>query len=104
MTGSLRAALVLATVLAVVAATGCGSETKTNNEYVSSLNKVQTDFGDSVNKMTAAPSSGSSEEQAQKVFANLKTAIDKVISDLKDVKPPDKVKDLHDQLIAEMGQ
>lgn len=99
-----RSALLLGAVLALVAAAGCGSDTKSSNDYVTSLNKVQTDFADSVTKMTASPSSGNSEQKAQKVFANLKTAIDKLISDLKGVKPPDKVKDLHQQLISEMGQ
>jgi hypothetical protein len=103
MSGVLRSALLLGAVLALVAASGCGGDTKSSNDYVESLNKVQTDFADSVQK-TSAPSSGSSTDQAQAVFDNLDEAIDKLISDLKGVEPPDKVKDLHNDLITEMTQ
>ena len=96
----LRAALVLTAVLALVAAAGCGSDTKSSNDYVNALNKVQTDFADSVSKTSAAGSGG----KAADVFTNLSTAIDKLIADLKGVEPPDKVKDLHNELISEMTQ
>jgi hypothetical protein len=96
----LRLTLLLATVLALVAATGCGSDTKSSNDYVTALNKVQTDFAASVSKTSAAGSG----TQAADVFTNLSTAIDKLIADLKGVEPPDKVKDLHNELISEMTQ
>jgi hypothetical protein len=100
----LRAVLVAAAALALVAASGCGGDTKSNNEYVDAINKVQTDFADSVGKTTSAPSGGDPQAAAKTTFANLKTAIDKVIADLKGVKPPDKVKTLHNELISEMQQ
>ena len=103
MTSLVRAAVVTAALLSLVVAAGCGSDTKTSNNYVDALNKVQTDFANNVQKVGSAPSSGSDPAAAaKKTFADLKTAIDKVISDLKGVTPPDKVKDLHNQLISEM--
>jgi hypothetical protein len=92
-----RGALLLVAVLALVAGSGCGSDTKTSNDYVKSLNKVQTDFADSVGKTTSA-----SGGKPQDVFTKLGTAIDKLIADLKGVQAPDKVKSLHNDLIAEM--
>lgn len=100
----LRTVLVTVATLALVAASGCGGDTKSNNEYVEAINKVQTDFADSVSKTTSVPSGGDPQEAAKTTFANLKTAIDKVIADLKGVKPPDKVKALHNELISEMQQ
>ena len=96
----LRAALLVTAVLALVAATGCGSDTKSSNDYVNALNKVQTDFANSVSK-TSATGAGT---QAADIYTNLSTAIDKLVADLKEVKPHDKVKDLHNELISEMTQ
>jgi hypothetical protein len=53
--------------------------------------------------MKATPAGTGSKQAIGDVFANLNTAIDKVISDLKAVKPPDKVKDLHNELISQLG-
>ena len=104
MTSLLRAAVICAAALALVVTAGCGSDTKSNNEYVSAINKVQTDFAADVQKVGSGSSAGSDPAAAaKKTFSDLKTAIDKVIADLKAVDPPDKVKDLHDQLIAEMN-
>jgi hypothetical protein len=83
---------------------GCGSSTKSSNDYVNSINKVQTDFANNVQKVGSAPSGSDPAAAAKKTFSDLKTAIDKVIGDLKGIKPPDKVKDLHNQLISEMTE
>lgn len=105
MTSLLRAAVVCAAVLSLVAAAGCGSDTKSSNDYVSAINKVQTDFANNVQKVGSTPSTGSDPAAtAKKTFTDLKAAIDKVIADLKDVKPPDKVKSLHSELVSEMQQ
>jgi hypothetical protein len=52
----------------------------------------------------SAPAGTDPAKAAQETFTNLKTAIDKVIADLKNVQPPDKVKSLHSDLISEMTQ
>jgi hypothetical protein len=83
---------------------GCGGDTKSSNDYVSAINKVQTDFANDVQKVGGSPAAGSDPTAAaKKTFADLKTAIDKVIVDLKGVEAPDKVKALHNQLISEMS-
>jgi hypothetical protein len=102
------ARLVLLTVaaLALVVAGGCGgSDTKKSNDYIKEINKVQQDFATNVQKVGSSSSAGSDPlAAAQKTFADLKMAIDKAISDLKAVEPPDKVKDLHAQLVGEMDE
>jgi type VI protein secretion system component VasF len=99
MTRLLRAAFLLGAILSLVAASGCGGDTKSSNDYVSELNKVQTEFADSVSKSTASAGS-----DPQGVFTSLGTNIDKLVGDLKSIEAPDKVKDLHNQLIDEMGR
>lgn len=94
----LRPALLAALTLILLAAGGCGGDTKENNDYVDAVNKAQNDFVAGVNKVQSAGASTKPED----VFNQLNAAIDKVIADLKAVDPPDDVKDLHDQLIAEM--
>ncbi len=105
MTRLLRATLLLTAVLALVAAGGCGgSDTKSSNAYVKELNQVQTDFVNSISKATASSGTGSAQERAKNTFASLDTSIDKLISDLKGIEAPDKVKSLHNDLIDEMTQ
>jgi hypothetical protein len=104
MTSLLRAAVACLAVLSLVVVAGCGGDTKSKNDYVSAINKVQTDFADNVNKVGAAPAGGDPVQAAKDTFSNLKTAIDKVIADLRAVKPPDQVKTLHNQLITEMTE
>jgi hypothetical protein len=101
MTRLLRGALLAALALCLVAA-GCGGDTKSNNDYVGKINKAQTDFADSITKLQS--NTGTTAADGQKVFTDLSTAIDKVVADLKAVEPPDKVKDLHNQLVAEIQQ
>ena len=100
-----RLVIVTVAALALVVGSGCGSDTKKSNDYIKQINKVQQDFATNVQKVGSSASAGSDPlASAQKTFADLKTAIDKAISDLKAVSPPDKVKDLHSQLVAEMNQ
>ena len=105
MTSLTRAAVALVAALSLVVATGCGgSDTKSNNDYVKQVNQAQTDFLSEVQKVGTSTSSGDAMTKAKQTFTDLSTAIDKFITDLKGVEPPDKVKDLHNKLIAEMTQ
>ena len=98
-----RAAAICLAALCLFAA-GCGGDTASSNEYASAINKVQTNFANDVKNVSANQSGGSPAAAAKKTFADLQAAIDKAVADLKAVKPPDKVKDLHAQLISEMTQ
>src|SRR4051794_29357639 len=104
MTSFLRVAIVTVAALALIAVSGCGSDTNKSNDYVGAINKVQTDFAANVSKVGSAPAGSDPVASAQKTFTALGAAIAKAISDLQGVDPPDKVKSLHTQLIAEMNQ
>jgi hypothetical protein len=97
-----RVALITALTLSLVAATGCGGGNKKSNDYVNAVNKAQTEFAASITKLESSAGSGS--QSAEQTFARLKAAIDKVIADLEATDPPAKVKQLHNQLVGEMGQ
>jgi len=105
MTSLVRVAVICAAAISLVAAGGCGSDTKSSNSYVDAINKAQTEFVDNVQKAGSGASTSSDPTQrAKDTFASLDAAIQKVVAELKAVKPPDKVKDLHNELISELDQ
>ena len=96
--------LVPALVIAVaLLASGCGSDTKAANDYVDSVNKAQNDFAATFDKLSAQITSTSSAQQDRQTLDGFKQAVDKVVADLRSVKPPGKVRDLHGQLVAEIS-
>ena len=103
MTPLARAAVLCLALLSLVAA-GCGNDSKATNDYVSAINKVQTDFANNVRQVGSRPAGGDPAKAAKNTFTSLQATIDKAIADLKGVKAPDKVQSLHNDLIAEMTQ
>ncbi len=103
MTSLVRAVVVAALALSLVATAGCGGDTKKSNDYVVAINKVQTDFVNSVTKQAAGPAAGST-QQAKDIFNNLDAALGKLVTQLNGITPPDKVKTLHRELVSEIQQ
>jgi uncharacterized phage infection (PIP) family protein YhgE len=93
---------VLVTVVALLAS-GCGSDTKAANDYVDSVNKAQNDFAATFDKLSAKITSTSTAQQDRETLDGFKQAVDKVVTDLRSVKVPGKVKDLHGRLVAEIS-
>jgi Family of unknown function (DUF6376) len=100
--GVRRVTTVLVTVVALVAS-GCGSDTKAANDYVDSVNKAQNDFAATFDKLSSKITSTSSAQQDRETLDGFKEAVDKVVVDLRSVKVPSKVKDLHAQLVSEIS-
>jgi uncharacterized phage infection (PIP) family protein YhgE len=92
----------LVVALALVAS-GCGSDTKEANDYVDAVNKAQNDFATKFDQLSGQITSTSTAAQDRQTLDGFKQAIDKVVADFRAVKAPDKVKPLHDQLIAEIS-
>lgn len=84
-------------LLLTVGLVACGGDTAENNDYVEAVNKAQTDFADGISKAQSAGASN-----PQKVFTDMGASIDKVVSDLKAVDPPDDVTTEHNTLISEL--
>jgi uncharacterized protein YcfL len=104
MNSLVRLGTICLAAVALVVCAGCGSDTKSSNDYVDSVNKAQTDLLSNVQKVGSASSGSDPTAAAKKTFSDLSSAIDKFIADLKAVDPPDKVKDLHNRLISEITQ
>jgi hypothetical protein len=86
----------LVAVFTVLAIAACGSDTKTNNDYVEKVNKIQADFAATASKIGTSTDAAS----AQAGITSVKTGLDKAVSDLEDVSPPDDLKADHEKLIS----
>ena len=84
-------------------ASGCGSDTKEANDYVDAVNKAQNDFATKFDELSGQITSTSTAAQDRQTLDGFKQAIDKVVADFRAVKAPEKVKPLHDRLIAEIS-
>ena len=90
--------------LLVAALPGCGgSDAKDANTYVTAVNRSQDQFATTFDRLSKKITSTSTPEQDQRTLDGFKAAVDKVVGDLRAVKVPTKVKDLHAQLIAELA-
>jgi uncharacterized protein DUF6376/uncharacterized protein DUF7018 len=94
--------VLIAAALALVAA-GCGTDTKEANDYVDAVNKAQNAFATKFDELSGQITSTSTAAQDRKTLDGFRQAIDKVVADFRAVKAPDKVKDLHGKLIAEVS-
>jgi hypothetical protein len=97
-----RLALVLVVATALLIA-GCGDDNKQDNAYVGAVNKAQTDFASTFDRLSSRITSTSTPEQDQQTLDGFKAAVDKVVVDLRAVKVPSKVKGLHGELVGEIS-
>ena len=98
-----RPSPVLLVVALALVASGCGTDTKAANHYVDAVNKAQTDFATTFDQLSGQITSTSTAAQDRQTLDGFKQAIDKVVTDFRAVKAPDKVKALHGRLIAEIS-
>jgi outer membrane murein-binding lipoprotein Lpp len=98
-----RLAPVLVVVVAALLISGCGSDNKQTNKYVDAVNKAQTDFASTFDRLSSRITATSTPEQDQQTLDGFKAAVDKVVGDLRAVEVPSKVKGLHGQLVAEIS-
>ncbi len=98
--GALALLLLAAALLA-----GCGGgDTKTNNAYVDQVNKVQSEFAATFERLSGQITATSTAKQDRATLEGFKRAVDRTVADLRAIKPPDKVKDLHAQLAATIAR
>ena len=107
MSSLMRVLVVCLAALALVVVSGCGGgdDTGSKNDYVSSINKVQTDFAKSLSAdaSSTTPSSSDPLAGAKATFDKIDQGLTKVVANLKTIKPPDEVKSLHQDLIKEIS-
>jgi hypothetical protein len=95
----MRAALVLA--LCAVLLGGCGGDTKSKNDYVNKVNRAQSDFVAVVDDSESRITGDASDKDTAAQLDMIRTAAAKVVVELRAIKPPDKVRDLHADLVGE---
>jgi hypothetical protein len=99
-----RFAMLALLATALVAVGGCGgsSDVKQSNEYVQAVNRAQNSFATTVDQVSGRITSTSSSSEDRRTLKQFQTAVAKVVGDLRAVKPPDKVKTLHQELVNEI--
>lgn len=99
----MRSVLLIAFAAVALIAAGCGGDTQEKNDYVDQVNKAQTQFADQVTKLSSAITSTSSDSADVKTIESYQGAVDKVVTDLKGITPPEDVKAEHQQLVDAMS-
>ena len=94
-----RALCALAAIASLVAFTGCGGSSKTD-DYKNQARKVAQDFKTSAEKTSQQVSSATTLDQRVKGLEALKGTVDDAANGFEDLSPPDNVKTEHQQLIA----
>ena len=98
-----RLSPILIVVALAIVGSGCGADTKAANDYVDAVNEAQTGFAAKFDSLSSRITSTSTAAQDRQTLDGFKQAIDKVVTDFRAVKPPDKVKALHARLISEIS-
>jgi hypothetical protein len=87
----------------VAALASCGGDGGSSDDggapYVDRVNKAQQDFAARVDELSKGISSTSSAARDRQTLRSFETAVDEVSADLRQIKPPTKVRRLHDELI-----
>ena len=98
----LRFVPALVVAVALVAA-GCGNDNRSSNGYVDAVNKAQNEFAATFDKLSTQITSKSTPSQDRRTLDGFKSAVDKVVVQLRAIDVPSKVKAQHQQLIDEIA-
>jgi hypothetical protein len=92
-------------LLAAVLMAGCGSgDIDEANRYVDAVNRAQTQFAGTMERLSGRISASSSMSADARVLRTFDKALSRVLVDLRQVKPPDRVAPLHRRLVGEMDR
>jgi len=84
---------------------GCGSGTVDEaNRYVDAVNRAQTRFSGTMDRLSGRISAGSTLGADGRVLRSFDTAVARVAGDLRRITPPDSVAGLHRRLVGDMDQ
>jgi hypothetical protein len=101
MRGALRGVLAVALALSVLAAAGCGGDTKAKNDYIGAVNKAQTNFVAVVDDTQARLAQNTRNSETADSLDKIRVAANSAVQQLRRVKPPGNVSALHRTLIRE---
>jgi hypothetical protein len=105
MRGKFRAILALPVLVALLLFTGCGDDqVKVNNAYVSATDRAVQAFETEFQQLQTSLTPVSTPAQDLKTLATLQAAVDRVVTQLRQVKPPARIAPLHARLIRQVQQ
>jgi hypothetical protein len=99
-------ALAAALAVAALATTGCGaaeSHGGADARYVAAVNAAQDRFVRSLNRLSSTITATSTPQQDRRTLRRFEQAVDGAVAQLRHVRPPDRVRDLHARLVAEVS-
>jgi hypothetical protein len=83
---------------------GCGGDDSEDaNRYVDAVNRAQTGFARTVERLSGRISGSSTPAQDRRTLRSFNGAVRDVVGDLERIRPPDEVAGLHRRLVADMG-
>jgi hypothetical protein len=98
-----RIALLITVVIALAGA-GCGtSGNSADNHYVDQVNRAQREFAQTVQGLSGATTPTSSVARRQAALSRFEVAVSTIVVRFKAIGPPQKVANLHQQLISEIA-
>src|SRR6185436_20162999 len=90
-------------IVAAALLAGCGSgNVDEANRYVDAVNRAQTQFTGTMDRLSGRITAGSSSRADTRVLRSFDTAVARVVGDLRDIEPPERVAQLHRRLVGEM--
>ena len=91
--------LALAVCALGVAGCGGGSSDDGGSRYVDQVNKAQQDFAARVDELSKGITASSTAARDRQTLQSFEEAVGQVGGDLRAIKPPEKVRGLHDRLV-----
>jgi len=90
-------------IVAAALLAGCGSgNVDEANRYVDAVNRAQSQFTGTMDRLSGRITAGSSSSADTRVLRSFDTAVARVVGDLRDIEPPERVAQLHRRLVGEM--
>ncbi len=105
MPGRLRIVALICALLPALGLGACGgaAEREALNAYVAKVNAAQNEFASEVTTVSQQITRKSSAAKDRKTLKKFETAIDDVVTDLRAIDVPQKVRTEHDQLVSAMA-
>ena len=98
-----RAALALLLLAALLAGCG-GDDVQESNAYVDSVNIAQSRFSSSFERLAREITASSTPAEDRKTLRGINATLATTVADLRKIKPPEKVRAQHDQLVEALAQ
>ncbi len=95
-----RGAVLAMAALACAVSAGCANDTSERNAYVTDVNTAQTDFADTVTRISKAITLTRSAEQNGRALRPFKRAVEDALHDLRGIAVPSGLDAEHSRLVA----